>query len=728
MAKVGRIEQYEEGKEEISNYLERLEQYFAANDVANDKKVPVLLSVIGPITYAVLKNIVSPDPPSGKTFAQLKDALKGHYNPKPLVISERYKFHCRAQKENESVADYVVELKRLAMTCDFGAFLAEALRDRFVCGLHADSIRKKLLAEVDLTFQRASEIALAEESASAGSETVHGKTTSVYKVSLSKPQHRHQGFDSKSKSSGAANRTWGPCYRCGERHNAQTCKFKDTKCHSCEKMGHIAKTCRSKPKDKKQANRTLSTKSTSYVAEDDSLGMYTVYSSSAASGTMDSYKVTVDIDKCPLEMEVDTGAAASIIPERIYKNHFSHIPLVSTIPLKTYAGGTIPLKGEIRVPVTYGDQNVTLPLVVAQVTGPPLFGRNWLKRIKLNWRTIFAVTKGPSEGVDELLHKYRSLFQPGMSTIKGHKAHIRVKEDTQPIFCRARPVPYALKDKVGAELGRLEREGVITKVESSDWAAPIVIVPKSNGSLRICGDYKVTINRAVEIPPYPLPNTEDLFATLAGGTKFSKLDLAHAFQQVELDETSKEYLTINTHLGLFRYNKLPFGVSSAPAIFQSIMDQILQGLEGVVCRGDDILIKAGSDKEHLGVLHKTCQRLEDHAVHLGKEKCHFLEDSVEFMGHIIDRDGLHQMPSKVEAVMNTPRPTSVTELKAYLGLLNYYGRFLPDMATTLHPLHFLLRKGVDWKWTEDCTQAFQCSKDTLMNSKLVVHYDPKRPL
>ena len=132
------------------------------------------------------------------------------------------------------------------------------------------------------------------------------------------------------------------------------------------------------------------------------------------------------------------------------------------------------------------------------------------------------------------------------------------------------------------ELQRLEDEGIIYKVSQSDWAAPVVLVPKKDGSLRVCGNYKMMVNQCADVDQYPLPNTEDLFATLAGGQVFSKIDLSHAYQQVEVDEDSQKYLTINTHKGLYRYKRLLFGVSSASAIFQRIVDQLLQGVKFTV--------------------------------------------------------------------------------------------------------------------------------------------------
>ena len=154
---------------------------------------------------------------------------------------------------------------------------------------------------------------------------------------------------------------------------------------------------------------------------------------------------------------------------------------------------------------------------------------------------------------------------------------------------------------------------MIEKVSYSDWAAPIVPVPKPDGSIRICGDYKVTINPLLKVDQ---PKAENLFSTLAGGKHFSKLDLTNAYQQVVLDPASRQYVTISTHKGLYCYHRLPFGVSSAPAIFQQTMEKILQGLPMVVVYIDDILITGRTQEEHLQNLAQVLARLSAYGLKL----------------------------------------------------------------------------------------------------------------
>ena len=193
-----------------------------------------------------------------------------------------------------------------------------------------------------------------------------------------------------------------------------------------------------------------------------------------------------------------------------------------------------------------------------------------------------------------------------------------------------------------------------------------------------------------------------------------------------MDEHAQDLLTINTHRGLYRYTRLPFGVSSAPAMFQAVLEDILRGLNRVRFRLDDILLNEKSEWEHLKLLDEVLTRLEQAGVKLKKSKCVFLQPYVECLGHGLDDKGVHPIADKIEAIRNAPRPTDVRQLKSYLGLLNYYGKFMPNFSTLLHPLYALLQQNQPWVWSQACEQAFQQSKEKLTDS--LTHYDPSKPI
>ncbi|KAI2647716.1 hypothetical protein H4Q32_024734 [Labeo rohita] len=326
--------------------------------------------------------------------------------------------------------------------------------------------------------------------------------------------------------------------------------------------------------------------------------------------------VNVKLDGKCMDMQLDTGAAVSLMSELSYREFLSHLPLSKTsMQLITYSGERIPLLGSIDVPVQYERQNVTLPLVIVKGERPALLGRNWLEKIHLDWPNIFNVEKAEVAS------------DPAVKAV--------LRRDTE----KTRPVPYALREAVEKELDGLEKAGIVSKIDRSDWAAPIVVVPKSDKSIRICGDYKVTINRNLEEETYPLPNTEDLFVKLAG--ELSKLDLAHAYQKLKLDQNSEKYLTINTHRGLYN-----------------------------------------TKEEHIRKLDEVLTRLERYGLRVKLSKCQFMPSSVEYLGHRIDKEGLHHTDEKKQP----------------------------------------------WSWTAACDMAFEEAKQLLLGSTVLVHYDGNRPL
>ncbi|XP_021354167.1 uncharacterized protein K02A2.6-like [Mizuhopecten yessoensis] len=674
--RIGRIDTFDQGNESWDSYGERLEQYFICNDVKEEKRVPALLSLVGGNTYQLLRGLTAPKKPSEETFERLGKLLKDHFNPKPLVIAERFRFHKRDQREGESIRDYVAAIRKLSEYCEFNATLSDSLRDRLVCGLRNEHIQRKLLSEATLTYDTAVELAIAIEMAQRDATELHGNS---------------------SKAS-----------------------------------GHIKKAC---PERKKNTHHT------NYDSESDSesdscAGIASLEISSTDNGERNNQAIWLypKINSIKHKMELDTGSAVSVVTEKVYVEQLNGKlkDLSDTqVYLKTYSGEKLRPRGIVNVRVEYEGQKKTLKLYVVPKGGTSLFGRDWLREITLKWPAIKAI-RAPNIStktrLDGILARYQAVFNDDWGTLKNMKAKLNVKPDSHPKFCKARSAPYAIKPKVSDELDRLEEAGVLTKVRHSEWATPIVPVMKRDGSVRLCGDFKVTVNKVLEVEQYPLPRTNDIFASLAGGQKFSKLDLQHAYLQMEVEEESKPLLTINTEKGLYRFNRLVYGIASAPAIWQRAMDTVLQGLSGVKCIIDDMLVTGQDDDDHLRNIEAVLERLDEYGLRVKKDKCEFFRDKLSFCGHEIDAEGLHKADNKVEAVLKAPEPSDVSELRAFLGLVNYYGRFLPNLSTTLYPLHKLLEKDKSWEWNTSHRQAFQEVKTLVTSTEVLTHYDPNKPL
>ena len=304
----------------------------------------------------------------------------------------------------------------------------------------------------------------------------------------------------------------------------------------------------------------------------------------------------------------------------------------------------------------YEGQQAQLPLVVVKGNGPTLLGRNWLKAIRLNWQSIHYTVDA---GLTSLLDQYSEVFEDGTGTFTGYEVHLEIDLNAQPRFNKARPVPYSKRQGVEDELDHLVAEGTLEPVEYSDWAAPIVAILKADKkSIRICGDFRTTVNPVSKLHRYRIPRVEDLFAGLAKGKTFT-IDLKQAYLQMRLSAHSQKYLVINTHRGLFRYTRLPYGVNAAPGIFQRTMEQMLRDIPGVVVYIDDILVTGPTEAEHLRSLGEVLKRLAKTGLRAKKHKCQFMQPQVVFLGHVIDDKGIHPVPSKVKAIQDAPRPKNV---------------------------------------------------------------------
>lgn len=662
---IGRLTEFCPATGNLEIYLERFEAFARVNNFDEQRKTDVVITVLGDEAYMTLRNLVFPETPEKKTYQQIKEVLLKHYKPKRSIVTERYSFHKRTQGSQEPIDEFIVQLKRLAMNCSFGAFLSEALRDQLVVGVRSEGIRCKLLAVEDgnaLTWEKACVIATSMEAAEGHAREMVPAPTHLRQPDVDANWQRsdqlRRGTAGPGQPTPAKDRQ-PSCFRCGRQHQPQDCRHIKARCFNCSKLGHLASMCR--------------TKRSHFTEEQEvsSVDLYVLEKTNCL-----SYVVQIEVNGKLIPMEIDTGSAVSIIPEKELLGYFSEMKYEPmNFCLRTYNGTTVPVKGRVTVTVKHEGVCFSLPIVVAATdkerTVPTLLGRDWLKHLRLNWSQVLRVNSVSSKQ-ELLLDKFHDVFGP-FGTIKGFRGSIALKAEARPVFCKARVVPYALKGKVEKELRDLETKGVLYPVQESEWATPLVVVPKSDGSaVRLCGDYHVTLNPCITVAHYPLPLPEDVFASLAGGTSFTVLDLSKAYLQLEMEAKSQELMTINTHLGLFRFTRLPFGVASAPAIFQSVMDRVLKELEGTVCYLDDVLIAGRTEGECLRRTEQVLKRLRQHGIRVNIAKCQFLQSRVRYLGHEIDAAGIHPTKEKVEAILKAPKPTSVTELKAFFGI----GKFL----------------------------------------------------
>ena len=303
------------------------------------------------------------------------------------------------------------------------------------------------------------------------------------------------------------------------------------------------------------------------VEEEDCVPLNVIKQVDAGSKQTERFAVTPTVNGVPVEMDLDTGAEASIAFREVWEQ-LSRPKLHAAPRLRAFGGTEVATIGQCLVEVGYKGRSLQLPLVFVQSTkGHGLFGAPWIRAFEAV--TVNAVNNDDAQ-LSALLHEFSDVIEDRdeVGCIKGHRAHLYFKPDTEFRINKARPVPYAYRPLVEKELERLQQRGIITKVEVAEFTTiPLVVVPKPNGTVRVCGDFKVSLKPHLNVQQYPMPTSDEVFNKLAGGECFTKLDLADAYLQLELDEESRRYTVFTSHKGLFRVNHLTFGLSAAPAIF-----------------------------------------------------------------------------------------------------------------------------------------------------------------
>ena len=270
---------------------------------------------------------------------------------------------------------------------------------------------------------------------------------------------------------------------------------------------------------------------------------------------------------------------------------------------------------------------------------------------EIGWKSCQLISLLPAIKWTNLNQEFAELFKPGFGTLKIATAKLYLKQNSTSCFMKARSVPLTIREKVEAELERMVATSIIKPVCFSEWASPIVPILKRNGQVRICGDFKQTVNPVLQIDKYPIPSIDDLYSKVLGGCYFTRLDLSDAYLEVPSDKESQKLTTINTHKGLFMYTWLCLGIASSPRVFQRIIDQLIQEIPRTFSYLDNILISRRTMEKHNRNLHAVFTRLRDAGLRLKGDKCEIRKSSISYLGHRIISEGIHPMQEKVNVVI-----------------------------------------------------------------------------
>ena len=329
------------------------------------------------------------------------------------------------------------------------------------------------------------------------------------------------------------------------------------------------------------------------------------------------------------------------------------------------------------------------------------------------------------ETVHQLLCEYNDIFAFSMEQL-GRTDIVHHSIDTgtsQPIHQNPYRIPFAQRETVKAQIDQMLANDVI-RPSCSPWASPVVVVKKKNGEDRFCVDYR-RLNAVSKKDVYPLPRVDETLDLLGGAKYFTTLDFRAGYWQLEVRPEDREKTAFTTPFGLFEFNVLPFGLSSAPASYQRLMSILLSGLQWRTCLIylDDVLVISKTFDEHILRLREIFDRLRSANLKLNPDKCHFCKPSVLYLGHVVTPEGIKPDPQKLVAIKDYPRPSSVTDVRAFIGLASYYRRFVREFARLAAPLHKLQRKNITFIWTKECELSFQSLKSSLATAPILPYPD-----
>ncbi|XP_055613617.1 uncharacterized protein K02A2.6-like [Uranotaenia lowii] len=623
-----RCDRIETGKlaREWKAWKESLECYFAAYDITDQKVMRAkLLHLGGTALQSVFKNLKDHDHVPlvalvPRWYDVAVEKLDEFFEPRHQSTSERRKLRLMKQNPGERFADYIIRLKQQTAECGFekyGAEIEEVLKDIYltdavVKGCSSNEVRRMILLK-DLPFADIEAIGMTQESVDQQMVEItstQSASRSGEKIFSVHPQSR----DRRAAPRNDTNTTWQmkTCFNCGRTGHFSTaskCPARGKECRNCKTHGHFEKQCRKRkllhtgPSERKQV-RVIET-----VSTDNALRVEPLENEYKENSTPDkvyyafysgneSNVLTCVVGGIPTQMLVDSGADANLISEVAWtKMKKDNVAVYSS------------MKGSNRVLRAYGSNN---PLTILG---------SFVADISVGVKTVqaeFLVVKGGQRCLlGDLTAKQLEVLHVGLPVnrveiaarpfgkIKGIKAYIHMDPEAVPVFQPMRRIPLPLEEAVAKKIDELLKRDIIeVKKGPTSWVSPLVVVGKANGEPRLCVDLR-RVNEAVLREHHPMPVVEDYIARLGRGSVWSKLDIREAFLQIELAEDSRDVTTFMTNRGLFRFKRLPFGLVTAPELFQKAMDEMLADCSGTYWYIDDIIVEGKDVEEHDDRLEKV---------------------------------------------------------------------------------------------------------------------------
>lgn len=656
-----------------------------------------------------------------RTLKEIIEAYDNFTVGETNVTVERYTFNKRIQEEGEQFNAFYNQLRVLVKPCDFcEACVDSMLRDRIVLGIRSPEVRQELLKNRQLTLDQSLDICRAAESAV-------GQRSMLDQPAI----HLVRGNTSHNGPS---------CHYCGSAHvkGKEHCPAYGKVCSKCSRKHHFASMCQqrqpvqasNRPKrfhPKKQNSSRWQSPQHQHKSEGAAVHQVSntdswVYSVSQNRTGADA-KCRMLINGKPVIFQIDTGASVNMLPAKYATDVKPYSGLLSM-----WDKSLVQPKGRCAMSVTNPRTKERYKVDFIVFDGDmcqPIMGLETSQTMHLvsindeSFQRVSAITDNT---------RFSAIFNGDLGCLPGAPHHLTIDPNMVPRIMPDRRVPIAVRPVLKEELDRMTQAGVIMPVDQpTPWVSQLVVTKKKSGGLRVCIDPH-ELNKSLCRERFTLPVLEDLLHELKDSKVFSKADLKSGYWHIALDDESCLLTTFQTCYGRYCFKRLPFGTCVSSEVFQKRLLLALEGLRGVLCIADDIVIHGVDKADHDANMLQFLERCVDSNIKLNREKFELCVNEVVFMGHKITSRGLCVDPEKVSAINNMAAPNNISELRRFIGMTNYLSRFIPDMTREMQPLHQLLRKDVTFLWSPCQQAAFDRIKGLLTTAPILAFYDPSQPL
>ena len=723
-------------------WKDEFELYVTASGISDPtQKKALLLHLAGPKVRDIFNNSIPADQRGeAKDYKKAMDSLSDHFKLRKNAPMARQSFLALQPTAGETINNFITRLQKLAEHCDYEGERDNQVRDCAISYIQDKNLKAKLYREETLTLNKLMEII----------GQYHDKEALVL---IREGQVNSISSDTKPV---------GKCWRCDKvGHFAKECRrSRDHKCGKCGNVGHFEVCCHSKQSKGRDSSRSSSRgrgnngrnnrrqrggdsqgqRDVRQVTEDVPAGnsaskddFYVFYTGD----TDEQNTLKLEIEDKTINIIIDSGASCNLMSEEVFDLVTGGNVKLSECNKRVFAYASVEplqLKGKcnlnVRVPQT--QKSLIAEFYVTHGKAATLLGRDasellGVLRVGIPVNSCDVKSDDASNNLKQadrkasLRAKFPKVFQ-GLGKLKGYQLKLHINEKVRPVAQPLRRIPFSRREKVTEKLEELLKLDVIEKVEGpTSWVNPLVVVEKPNGDIRICLDMRQA-NEAIVREKHPVPTVEETLQEVSNAKVFSKLDLNMAFHQIELHPDSRDITTFAAPNGLYRYKRLLFGVNMATEKFQQIVWQIIKDCPGAYNLHDDLRVVGANDEEHDENLERVVRKLEESGLTLNYDKCEIGVGSMIYMGDVLSGEGLKVSSERVKAIVEAPAPQNPSEVRSFLGSVQFCSKFIPNFATISSPLWDLTTKDVKWRWGTKEAKSFQEIKDRLTRAPVMAYF------